>query len=141
MGKQPLSILPDRVDPATGSTAGVSSTVASLNRIVHEPARLAILSVLRACDAADFVFLRTATGLTAGNLSVQLSRLEEAGLIELERTVQNRRTLTMVRLTGAGSLELDRYWSDMDRLREQVRIGTAATDAKHLPNGAPAAAR
>lgn len=141
MAKQPLSILPpgNEASAATDSHGDVSSTVAALNRTVHEPARLAILSVLRACDAADFVFLRIATGLTAGNLSVQLSRLEEAGLIELEKTIEQRRTLTMVRLASEGRLELDRYWQDMDRLRQQVRIGTATeTGQEHLPGSTPA---
>ena len=144
MARQPLSILParEKTTATTDSPGDVSSTVAALNRTVHEPARLAILSVLRACDAADFVFLRTATGLTAGNLSVQLSRLEEAGLIELEKTVEQRRTLTMVRLASEGRLELDRYWSDMDRLRKQVRTGTAAKPDRDTVRGAkPAPAR
>jgi hypothetical protein len=58
-----------------------------IDRQVHEPARLAILTVLSACERADFLFLERATGLTRGNLSVQLSRLEEAGLIEIEKTI------------------------------------------------------
>jgi winged helix DNA-binding protein len=49
------------------------------NRLVHEPARLAILTVLCSCKSADFVFLRRVTGLTKGNLSVQLVNLEQAG--------------------------------------------------------------
>ena len=74
MAKHRLSILPSTPDVTVESeeSATVSSTVAALSRVVHEPARLAILTVLSACQAADFVFLRTATALSAGNLSVQL---------------------------------------------------------------------
>ena len=58
--------------------------LASVNRLVHEPARLAILTALSACDKADFVFLVNVTGLTKGNLSSHLSKLEQAGLVEIE---------------------------------------------------------
>ena len=64
--------------PTSPQREDFSTIVAALNRTVHEPARLAILIVLSACQAADFVFLRTATGLSAGNLSVQLTRLQQA---------------------------------------------------------------
>ena len=55
------------------------------NRMVHEPARLAILTVLSSCQSADFLFLEHVTGLTRGNLSVQLTNLETAGLIEIRK--------------------------------------------------------
>ena len=55
-----------------------------VDRLIHEPGRLAILTVLSSAASADFVFLRRATGLTAGNLSSHLGRLEEAGLVEIE---------------------------------------------------------
>ena len=71
MPRNKLSILPPDESVSTAKAElGVSETVAGLNRVIHEPARLAILTVLTACESADFVFLRTATGLTAGNLSV-----------------------------------------------------------------------
>lgn len=137
MARNKLSILPLANDPVTPSTPGnVSLTVAALNRIVHEPARLAILTVLSAYQAADFVFLRTATGLTAGNLSIQLSRLEQASLIEMERTIENRRTLTMVRLTELGKIELNHYWEDMESLRRQVRGYVSVEERKRRPSGA-----
>lgn len=104
----------------------VSATVAAINRLVHEPARLAILTVLSACESADFVFLRTATGLSAGNLSIQLTRLEEADLIEMKRTIEKRRTLTMVRLTDLGKYEVSQYWTEMESLRK--RAGNSVVD-------------
>jgi DNA-binding transcriptional ArsR family regulator len=88
-----------------------------INRIVHEPARLAILSVLAACERADFLFLERATGLTRGNLSVQLTRLEDAGLIKIEKTIERKRTLTTVSLARRGRQSLDSYWQTMEALR------------------------
>jgi DNA-binding transcriptional ArsR family regulator len=84
---------------------------------VHEPARLAILTVLSACERADFVFLERATGLTAGNVSVQLSRLEKAGLIEVEKTIMHRKTVTTAALLGRGRGALASYWEQMAELR------------------------
>lgn len=92
-----------------------------IDRLVHEPARLAILSVLAACERADFLFLERATGLSRGNLSVQLSRLEEAGVIEIEKTIERKRTLTTAALTRRGRGTLDAYWRTMDELRARSR--------------------
>ncbi len=87
------------------------------DRMVHEPARLAILTVLSACERADFLFLERATGLTRGNLSVQLTRLEEAGLIEIEKTIVRKRKLTTAALLEKGRLALDAYWEAMQAMR------------------------
>ena len=65
-----------------------------IDRIVHEPARLAILTVLSTCEEADFLFLECATKLSRGNLSVQLTRLENAGVIEIEKRIEHKRMLT-----------------------------------------------
>jgi DNA-binding transcriptional ArsR family regulator len=92
-----------------------------IDRVVHEPARLAILTVLAACERADFLFLERATGLTRGNLSVQLTRLEEAGLIEIEKTIERKRTLTMVTLVRRGRQALDAYWQRMEEMRAAAR--------------------
>jgi DNA-binding MarR family transcriptional regulator len=104
-------------------TFDVGAIVCDLNRTVHEPARLAILTVLSACDSADFVFLKAATGLTAGNLSVQITRLEEAGLVTVEKIIERRRTITTVSLTGGGRSELEVYWNAMLRIGQAVRRG------------------
>jgi DNA-binding transcriptional ArsR family regulator len=89
-----------------------------IDRVVHEPARLAVLTVLSSCEEADFLFLERATGLSRGNLSVQLTRLEEAGLIEIRKTIERRRTLTTASLRGRGRRALDAYWTQMEALRE-----------------------
>ena len=92
------------------------------NRLIHEPARLAILTVLSSCAAADFVFLQNATGLSKGNLSVQLTTLEEAGLIEITKEIIDKKMRTTARLSNRGKAEIDEYWKTMDALRQQMKV-------------------
>jgi DNA-binding transcriptional ArsR family regulator len=84
--------------------------LANLDKLIHEPARLAILTALMACERADFLFLQRLTGLTAGNLSVHLSKLEEAGLLKSEKRFIDRRPNTVVELTKTGRLAISAYW-------------------------------
>ena len=120
----------------TPESFDIANIVSDLNRTVHEPARLAILTVLSACDSADFVFLKAAAGLTAGNLSVQISRLEEASLVIVKKIIERRRTVTTVSLTDGGRHELEEYWSAMDRIRQSVRQGEISnSDSPVTPPG------
>lgn len=88
-----------------------------VDRTIHEPARLAILTVLSSCDHADFTFLQAVTGLTKGNLSVQLTRLEEAGLIHTEKIPHGKKSRTVVKLSRAGRHQLGSYWDTMRRIQ------------------------
>jgi DNA-binding transcriptional ArsR family regulator len=92
--------------------------LAQLDRLIHEPTRLAILSALFACQSADFLFLQRITGLTKGNLSSHLSKLEEAGLVEIEKRFIAKKPYTMVRLTGTGREALEGYWKEVAELRK-----------------------
>lgn len=103
--------------------------IASLDRRIHDPARLAILAALSACERADFLFLLRITGLTKGNLSSHLSKLNEAGLVEIEKRTAGNRSQTLVRLSGAGRRALEIYWQEMERLRE--------TASRWRPQGLP----
>ena len=94
--------------------------LANLDRRVHDPARLAILTALSACERADFLFLLRVTGLTKGNLSSHLSKLEEAGLVEIEKRFMEKRPQTLVRLSGAGRQTIEGYWTGMEELRESA---------------------
>jgi DNA-binding MarR family transcriptional regulator len=76
--------------------------LAEIDRIVHEPARLAVLSLLYVVKSADFIFLMNQTGLTWGNLSAHMTKLEEAGYIEIEKTFKGKRPNTTLRLTPKG---------------------------------------
>jgi DNA-binding transcriptional ArsR family regulator len=83
--------------------------LAEIDRIIHEPARLVIVALLAAVLEADFQYLRQATGLTQGNLSTHLSKLEGAGYIAVEKSFRGKYSLTICRLTERGREVLDRY--------------------------------
>lgn len=88
-----------------------------VNRLIHEPARLAILTVLSSCEAADFVFLQTSTGLSRGNLSVQLTNLENAGLLSITKEIVGKKPRTSAYLTNSGRVEMESYWKALEELR------------------------
>jgi len=90
------------------------------NRLIHEPARLAILTVLSSCASADFVFLQNATELTKGNLSVQLTNLELAGLVIINKEIVERKMRTTVTLSKRGASEIEAYWKTMDAIRARM---------------------
>lgn len=94
--------------------------LANLDRRVHDPARLAILTALSACGRADFLFLLRVTGLTKGNLSSHLSKLEEAGLVEIEKRFVEKKTQTLVHLSDAGRQMVESYWKELEELRESA---------------------
>jgi len=92
--------------------------IAGLDKLVHEPTRLAILTALLACDSADFRYLLALTGLTKGNLSAHLWKLEEAGLVAIEKAFVDKVPNTRARLTAEGRSATDGYWARLDRLRD-----------------------
>src|SRR6202012_1722026 len=98
-----------------------------IDRVVHEPARLAILTVLSSCEEADFLFLERATKLSRGNLSVQLTRLEDAGVVEIDKRIEHKRTLTTAKLTARGRRPLNAYWESMNARRTAARGRLTAT--------------
>jgi len=83
--------------------------IAEVDRTIHEPARLMVVALLAAVKEADFRYLRQSTGLTKGNLSVHLTKLENAGYIAIEKTYRGKYPLTICRLTELGQAELDKY--------------------------------
>ncbi|MEA2278978.1 MAG: hypothetical protein QOC78_3938 [Solirubrobacteraceae bacterium] len=89
----------------------------TLDRLIHEPGRLAILTVLSSVRDADFVFLQRTTGLTKGNLSSHLTKLEEAGLVEIEKRFVRKKPNTNVALTTVGRARIARHWEQLERLR------------------------
>ena len=95
--------------------------LAALNRLVHEPSRLAILTALSACDKADFLFLLNITGLTKGNLSSHLSKLQQAGLVEIEKKFEGKTPITYAMLTAEGKETLKEYWKRFEKVRAGVK--------------------
>jgi DNA-binding transcriptional ArsR family regulator len=83
--------------------------LAGIDRVIHEPARLMIVALLAAVKEADFQYLHQSTGLTKGNLSVHLSKLEAAGYIAIEKSFRGKYPLTICRLTEQGREVLGAY--------------------------------
>ena len=95
--------------------------LAAVDRLVHDPSRLAILSALLACAEADFQYLLTVTGLSKGNLSSHLSKLEAGGLIEIVKDYDGKIPRTRARLTGDGRVRVETHWRDLQRLASRSR--------------------
>ena len=95
----------------------VFERIADLDKLVHEPARLAILTALSACRRADFTYLQRLTGLTKGNLSSHISKLEEADLVQVEKTFEGKKPVTYLQLTNPGARAIQNHWKRLDALR------------------------
>lgn len=80
-----------------------------LDRTIHEPARLTLAAILSVVDSADFLYLQRETGLTKGNLSSHLAKMEGAGYVTIEKTYRGKIPLTLVRLTDAGAAAYKAY--------------------------------
>ena len=86
------------------------------DRVIHEPARLLLVALLTGVKEADFLWLQRESGLTKGNLSSHLGRLEEAGYVTVQKTFNGKIPLTILRLTPAGKGAFDRYKKQMNGL-------------------------
>jgi DNA-binding transcriptional ArsR family regulator len=116
-------------DPEVEQGAEVHEAL-TLDRVVHEPARLAILAVLSGAAEVDFAFLLAATGLTKGNLSRQASKLEEAGYITIRKYFKGKIPATAYRITLEGADAFARYWEQLAAIEQQVRPRTAGEATK-----------
>lgn len=90
-----------------------------VDRIIHEPARLMIVALLAGAKKADFLFLLRETGLTKGNLSNHLAKLEESAYVEIEKTFRGKIPMTLARLTPKGRSALQSYRKAMNGLLRQ----------------------
>lgn len=105
------------------------------DRTIHEPARLQIISYLAVNGTqVSFVELREKLNLTAGNLSVQLKKLEEAGYVSIVKCFRERRPLTRVFLTRQGFEALQHYLAEMERLIERLKSNVAPSVDKEEGN-------
>jgi len=95
-------------------------SLVEIDRLIHEPARLALMALLYVIDRADFTFVMNQTGLTWGNLSAHMSKLEEAGYIEVEKSFKGKRPNTMLRLTTEGREAFQGYRKKMKQILEEL---------------------
>lgn len=80
-----------------------------LDPLLHSQLRLAVMSVLLSVESAEFTFLKEKTASTAGNLSVQLDKLSEAGYISVEKSFKGRKPLTTCKITRKGIKAFEEY--------------------------------
>ena len=90
--------------------------VASLDKLLHEPARLSVVACLAVVEEADFVFLQSQTGMTGGNLSSHVKKLESAGYVKVRKEFQGARPRTSLQLTPPGREALETYLDAMKNL-------------------------
>jgi DNA-binding MarR family transcriptional regulator len=94
--------------------------IENLDQAIHAPSRLMILAHLAAVESADFTFLLNQTGLTRGNLSTHLSRLEEAGYIHIKKEFVDRIPRTLYRLTASGKKAIQEYRENMRHVIDEL---------------------
>jgi DNA-binding transcriptional ArsR family regulator len=96
-------------------------SLTDVDRLLHEPSRAVIVAILAAVESADFVFLQRETGLTKGNLSAHLTKLEEAGYIKIEKTFRGKYPLTLCKLTETGREAFAAYRKKLSQFVEQTK--------------------
>jgi DNA-binding MarR family transcriptional regulator len=105
-----------------------STGIPTIDRLIHEPARLYIVAHLYVVERADFLFLKQRTGLTWGNLSSHMSKLEDAGYIDIEKGYVGKKPNSRVRLTDKGRTTFEKYRKDMSQLFEDDLPGDKIKD-------------
>jgi DNA-binding transcriptional ArsR family regulator len=95
-------------------------SLSGVDRLVHEPARLMVLALLYVVESADFTFLMSQTGLTWGNLSSHLSKLEEAGYVDVEKEFKGKKPHTMLHLTDEGRVAFREYRRSMKQVLDDL---------------------
>lgn len=87
--------------------------ILEVDRLLHEPARIAIISLLYVVESADFLFIMNQTQLTQGNLSSHLTKLEDASIIEIIKSFSGKRPHTTIKLTSSGREKFEKYLETM----------------------------
>lgn len=95
-------------------------SIPEIDKIIHEPARLAIMAYLFVVDSADALFLQRQTGLTWGNLSAHISKLEAAGYVEVTKEFLGKKPHTALQLTEKGRASFKKYRQNMKQMFESL---------------------
>lgn len=90
-----------------------ASDIPEIDALLHEPARLRLLAFLSVVKCIDFTYLLKLSGLSRGNLSVQMSKLSDAKLVRIDKSFEGNRPRTMYRLTARGTSALRAYKKNM----------------------------
>ncbi len=94
--------------------------IPEIDKLIHEPSRLAIMAQLYVVQRADFLFLRPQTGLTTGNLSAHIRKLEEAGYVNVEKEFVNKKPHTILQLTDTGRTVFKEYLENMKQIIDEL---------------------
>ena len=94
--------------------------LADIDQVIHAPARLMVLTYLYVVESADYVFLTRMTGLTWGNLSTHMAKLEEAGYIEMLKEFKGKKPHTKIRLTEQGRAAFRKYKKSMQQVFDEL---------------------
>jgi DNA-binding MarR family transcriptional regulator len=92
------------------------SSLVDIDKTIHEPARLAVMALLYVVESADYIFLINQANLTWGNLSAHVSKLEEAGFVEVKKTFKGKRPNTVLKLSPLGRKSFKEYCEKMREL-------------------------
>ncbi len=95
-------------------------SIPKIDKTIHEPARLMIMAHLFVVESADFLFLQRQTGLTWGNLSAHLSKLENAGYVAIKKEFLDRKPHTTLHLTDDGRTAFQKYRKNMKQVFEDL---------------------
>lgn len=106
--------------PDDGQLEQATESLADIDQTIHAPTRLKILAVLRVVERADFTFILNQTGLTRGNLSANLRKLEEAGYVRIEKTFVERKPRTLISLTAEGHQAIQDYRENMQLVLDEL---------------------
>ena len=91
-----------------------------IDKIIHEPARYKIMAHLYVVENADFLFLKNQTGMSFGNLSSHITKLEKAGYIKVRKEFLGKKPHTMLELTGKGRAAFDEYRKEMKKALDEL---------------------
>jgi len=95
-------------------------SLANIDPLIHAPARLSVMAYLYVVDSMDFVYLKRMTGLSSGNLSVHLSKLEEANYVKIHKSFQGKKPHTMIHLTDNGRQAFKDYKDNLQKALDSL---------------------
>ncbi len=106
--------------------------ITELDKLLHEPSRLAIMTALSNCESADFIFLQRLTGMSKGNLSSHLSKLEEANLVAIQKSFVGKIPNTNLSLTKDGLKAINEHWKKLEELRNGANTWKPENEIKPI---------
>jgi len=98
----------------------VQEPITKIDKLIHEPSRYMLMAYLYVVEVADFLFLLRQTGMTWGNLSAHLSKLEAAGYVVIEKEFLGKKPHTIVRVTDQGRNAFEEYRGNMKRVLDNL---------------------